>query len=68
VALKYLQVFCKENNSVYCSPRSPHDAKIELVKRITAIEGDTVRTLPPYPDPEVRVPKGHIWVEGLSNS
>ncbi|KAJ7937170.1 signal peptidase [Mycena leptocephala] len=45
--------------------KSPHDAKIELVKRITAIEGDIVRTLPPYPDPEVRVPKGHIWVEGL---
>ncbi|KAJ7742480.1 peptidase S24/S26A/S26B/S26C [Mycena maculata] len=44
--------------------KSPHNAKHELVKRISAVEGDIVRTLPPYPEPEVRVPKGHIWVEG----
>lgn len=35
-----------------------------IVKRILAVEGDTVRTLPPHPDPEVRVPVGHVWVEG----
>jgi hypothetical protein len=23
-----------------------------------------VKTLPPYPDMEVRVPDGHVWVEG----
>jgi inner membrane protease subunit 2 len=23
-----------------------------------------VRTLPPYPEPEVLVPQGHVWVEG----
>ncbi|KAJ7129807.1 signal peptidase, partial [Mycena epipterygia] len=45
--------------------KSPCDAKYHLVKRIIAIEGDTVRTLPPYPEPEVRIPKGHIWVEGV---
>ncbi|KAJ6539227.1 peptidase S24/S26A/S26B/S26C, partial [Mycena capillaripes] len=44
--------------------KSPYDARFELVKRIIAIEGDTVRTLPPYPEAEVHVPKGHIWVEG----
>ncbi|KAJ7667904.1 peptidase S24/S26A/S26B/S26C [Mycena polygramma] len=44
--------------------KSPYNAKIELVKRVIAIEGDLVRTLPPYPQPEVRVPKGHVWVEG----
>ncbi|KAJ7507669.1 signal peptidase [Mycena galericulata] len=44
--------------------KSPYDAKYELVKRITAVEGDVVRTRPPYPEPEVRVPPGHIWVEG----
>ncbi|KAF8211245.1 peptidase S24/S26A/S26B/S26C [Mycena galopus ATCC 62051] len=45
--------------------KSPEDAKFELVKRVIALEGDTVRTLPPYPVPEVRVPEGHVWVEGL---
>ncbi|KAJ7047489.1 signal peptidase [Mycena alexandri] len=44
--------------------KSPDNAKYQLVKRITAVEGDTVRTLPPYPDSEVVVPEGHIWVEG----
>ncbi|KAI0650633.1 LexA/Signal peptidase [Trametes meyenii] len=43
--------------------KSPTDSKL-IVKRIVALEGDTVRTLPPYPDAEVRVPPGHAWVEG----
>ncbi|KAJ7638697.1 peptidase S24/S26A/S26B/S26C, partial [Roridomyces roridus] len=44
--------------------KSPDDAKYELVKRIVGVEGDVVRTRAPYPQPEVRVPQGHIWVEG----
>ncbi|KAI1796276.1 LexA/Signal peptidase [Ganoderma leucocontextum] len=43
--------------------KSPADSKL-VVKRIIALEGDTVRTLPPYPDAEVRVPVGRVWVEG----
>ncbi|EIW61263.1 LexA/Signal peptidase [Trametes versicolor FP-101664 SS1] len=43
--------------------QSPSDSK-RIVKRIVALEGDIVRTLPPYPDAEVRVPPGHAWVEG----
>ncbi|KAI0939734.1 hypothetical protein AcW1_004664 [Taiwanofungus camphoratus] len=43
--------------------QSPTDSKL-VVKRIIALEGDTVRTLPPYPDAEIRVPPGHVWVEG----
>ncbi|KAF8341301.1 uncharacterized protein EI90DRAFT_2905541 [Cantharellus anzutake] len=35
-----------------------------IVKRIIALEGDVVQTLPPYPDTLVRIPKGHAWVEG----
>lgn len=35
-----------------------------LVKRIIGVEGDVIRTLPPYPDPVVHVPPGHVWVEG----
>ncbi|KAI0729358.1 LexA/Signal peptidase [Fomitopsis betulina] len=42
---------------------SPLDSKF-LVKRIVALEGDTVKTLPPYPDTEVLVPPGCAWVEG----
>ncbi|KAF7983893.1 hypothetical protein HWV62_18252 [Athelia sp. TMB] len=44
--------------------RSPLNPNQLLVKRIVALEGDTVKTLPPYPDAEVTVPPGHIWVEG----
>jgi inner membrane protease subunit 2 len=36
-----------------------------LVKRILALPGDRVHTLPPYPDQVVTVPPGHAWVEGI---
>jgi inner membrane protease subunit 2 len=39
-----------------------HDKMI--VKRVIAVSGDAVKTLPPYPAAEVLVPEGHIWVEG----
>lgn len=29
------------------------------------MEGDIVKTRPPCPEPEVLVPTGHIWIEGL---
>lgn len=35
-----------------------------LVKRVVAVAGDIVKTLPPYPDAEVFIPEGHVWVEG----
>jgi signal peptidase I len=44
--------------------RDPLDSKKMLVKRIVAVAGDVVKTLPPYPDAEVFVPEGHVWVEG----
>lgn len=34
------------------------------VKRVVALEGDVVRTRAPYPVATVRVPHGHVWVEG----
>ncbi|KAK7061616.1 peptidase S24/S26A/S26B/S26C, partial [Favolaschia claudopus] len=46
------------------SKRSPENSKYELVKRVIAVEGDLVQTLPPYPTPQARVPQGHLWVEG----
>jgi len=45
--------------------RSPEDPNRILIKRILATEGDIVKTLPPYPDREVLVPKGHVWIEGI---
>ncbi|KAI0082576.1 LexA/Signal peptidase [Panus rudis PR-1116 ss-1] len=44
--------------------KSPYDSKQLLVKRIIALPGDKVKTLPPYPDAEVTIPEGHAWVEG----
>ena len=35
-----------------------------MVKRIIGLEGDVVRTRKPYPYPTVKVPPGHVWVEG----
>ncbi|KAF9452433.1 LexA/Signal peptidase [Macrolepiota fuliginosa MF-IS2] len=44
--------------------RSPDDPRRILIKRIVALEGDTVKTRTPYPEPEVKIPQGHVWVEG----
>ncbi|KAG5718750.1 hypothetical protein E4T56_gene2634 [Termitomyces sp. T112] len=44
--------------------RSPDNAKHKLVKRIVALEGDLVHTLAPYPESAVRIPRGHVWVQG----
>ncbi|KAL8691090.1 MAG: hypothetical protein Q9224_004254 [Gallowayella concinna] len=34
------------------------------VKRIIALEGDTVITRSPYPVPRQEISLGHVWVEG----
>ncbi|KAH9049588.1 peptidase S24/S26A/S26B/S26C [Lactarius hengduanensis] len=44
--------------------RSPQEHGKLLVKRLVALPGDKVKTLPPYPDVEVVVPEGHGWLEG----
>ncbi|KZV69865.1 LexA/Signal peptidase [Peniophora sp. CONT] len=44
--------------------RSPFDAGNFLIKRLVALEGDTVKTLPPYPKKQVTIPLGHCWIEG----
>uniref|UniRef100_A0ABM0GZF4 Mitochondrial inner membrane protease subunit 2 n=1 Tax=Saccoglossus kowalevskii TaxID=10224 RepID=A0ABM0GZF4_SACKO len=42
---------------------SPRDPGSRLVKRIIALEGDTVKTLH-YKNRYVKIPEGHCWVEG----
>ncbi|KAF8862572.1 LexA/Signal peptidase [Acephala macrosclerotiorum] len=44
--------------------RSPTNPESIAVKRIIALEGDTVFTRAPYPLPTVQIPHNHIWVEG----
>ncbi|KAK1236716.1 hypothetical protein PQX77_000072 [Marasmius sp. AFHP31] len=44
--------------------KSPEDPKRTLVKRIVAMPGDRVKTLPPCKDAEVVIPPGHVWIEG----
>ncbi|KAJ7068155.1 peptidase S24/S26A/S26B/S26C [Mycena amicta] len=46
---------------------SPYNPQVELVKRVVAVEGDAIRTLPPYPE-LVIIPKGKIWVEGACDA
>ncbi|KAI1409081.1 LexA/Signal peptidase [Hypoxylon sp. FL1857] len=43
---------------------NPYNPEQKVVKRIVALEGDIIRTRSPYPSPTVRVPLGHVWVEG----
>ncbi|KAF7301377.1 hypothetical protein MIND_00702900 [Mycena indigotica] len=40
---------------------SPYNPRVELIKRVIAVEGDTVRT---SLGEQVVIPKGRIWVEG----
>ncbi|KAK2594249.1 hypothetical protein QQS21_008028 [Conoideocrella luteorostrata] len=44
--------------------RSPNHPEITAVKRVVALEGDVVKTKTPYPISTVKIPQGHIWVEG----
>ncbi|CAK7236535.1 hypothetical protein SBRCBS47491_009670 [Sporothrix bragantina] len=44
--------------------RSPYHPEVVSVKRIIGLEGDVVQTRKPYPTPYVRIPAGHMWVEG----
>lgn len=43
--------------------KSPRDPQQKLIKRVVALEGDTVRTLG-YRERLVTVPRGHFWLEG----
>ncbi|KAI1006297.1 hypothetical protein K3495_g1927 [Podosphaera aphanis] len=46
------------------SLRNPLNPEILQIKRIIALEGDTVSTRKPCPTPAVKVPRNHVWVEG----
>jgi len=46
---------------VYTSPKDPEEY---LIKRLIATEGDIIRTEGRYNQPVVRIPPGHLWVEG----
>ena len=44
--------------------RSPSAPEVMAIKRVVALEGDTVVTKKPYPFETETVPVGHVWVEG----
>jgi len=53
--------FARGDLVVYTSPKDPCEY---LIKRVIAAEGDTMSTSGRYSQPVVRIPAGHIWVEG----
>ncbi|KAI8504313.1 Mitochondrial inner membrane protease subunit 2 [Branchiostoma belcheri] len=53
---------CKSRHYEF-EPRSPRDPEQRIIKRVIALEGDTVKTRT-YKNRYVRVPSGHFWVEG----
>lgn len=54
---------CEVQRGEVIAITSPRDPSQRLIKRIVALEGDTVRTLG-YRERLVTVPPGHCWVEG----
>lgn len=45
--------------------RSPTDPEKILTKRIVGLQGEQIASKsPPYPKPNVTVPRNHLWVEG----
>ncbi|KAL7862913.1 hypothetical protein SRHO_G00118970 [Serrasalmus rhombeus] len=42
---------------------SPKNPKQKIIKRVIALEGDFIKTLG-YKNRYVRVPDGHLWIEG----
>lgn len=54
---------CRGDLIVYVSPKNPEEL---LIKRVIATEGDIVETngRGDYPLPRVRIPSGHVWVQG----
>ena len=46
---------------VYVSPKDPSD---QLIKRVIAVEGNNVKSKRDYKEAIVKIPHGHIWVEG----
>ncbi|XP_016352003.1 mitochondrial inner membrane protease subunit 2 isoform X5 [Sinocyclocheilus anshuiensis] len=42
---------------------SPKDPQQKIIKRVIGIEGDFIKTLG-YKNRYVRVPDGHLWIEG----
>lgn len=45
--------------------KSPLDPEKILTKRVTGLQGETIRPRsPPYPKREVTIPRNHFWVEG----
>ncbi|KAL1247580.1 hypothetical protein QQF64_022956, partial [Cirrhinus molitorella] len=43
--------------------KSPKDPRQKIIKRVIGIEGDFIKTLG-YKNRYVRVPDGHLWIEG----
>lgn len=58
----------KEDFSLTCGHRKPMAPDGFATKRIVALPDDIVHTRPPFPNPVVRVPPGHVWVEGDAGS
>uniref|UniRef100_A0A8C3XHH3 Mitochondrial inner membrane protease subunit 2 n=1 Tax=Cyanoderma ruficeps TaxID=181631 RepID=A0A8C3XHH3_9PASS len=48
---------------VLFASRSPRNPEQKIIKRVIALEGDIIKTIG-YKKKYVKVPHGHIWVEG----
>ncbi|CAN0003341.1 unnamed protein product [Bubo scandiacus] len=46
-----------------CNTTSPRNPEQKIIKRVIALEGDIIKTIG-YKKKYVKVPHGHIWVEG----
>ncbi|XP_075534107.1 mitochondrial inner membrane protease subunit 2 [Dermacentor variabilis] len=54
---------CEVQRGEVVAIKSPRDPTQRLIKRVVAVEGDTVRTMG-YHERLMTVPRGHCWLEG----
>lgn len=43
---------------------SPKDPQQRIIKRVVGLQGDTISTTGNYRHKFVRIPEGHVWIEG----
>jgi inner membrane protease subunit 2 len=64
VSFRYAQALLSSLRFYSHFYRSPFHPEVFALKRVVAMEGDTIVTRAPYPIPKVQIPANHVWVEG----
>uniref|UniRef100_A0A8C0J302 Mitochondrial inner membrane protease subunit 2 n=1 Tax=Chelonoidis abingdonii TaxID=106734 RepID=A0A8C0J302_CHEAB len=61
--MTFLTSWLSSESKVQNLSQSPKNPEQKIIKRVIALEGDIIKTIG-YKNKYVKVPHGHIWVEG----